>query len=60
MSERDIADSDSNVTHPVNEGTLGVEQVELVVETRPGGGDADISQSQSKISLLFDRPIAQA
>jgi hypothetical protein len=25
MSERDIADSDSNVTHPVNEGTLGVE-----------------------------------
>lgn len=60
MSERDIADSDSKVTHPVNEGTLGVEQVELVVETRPGGGDAEMSQSELQVSLLFDSPITQA
>jgi hypothetical protein len=29
--------------YPVDEGSLGVEQVELVVETSPSGGDTDIS-----------------
>ena len=31
------------MTYPVDEGSLGVEQVELVVETGPSGGDTDIS-----------------
>jgi len=31
------------MAYPVDEGSLGVEQVELVVETGPSSGDTDIS-----------------